>query len=87
MNQSKTSIWDCNISTLLQSQHQTEWFTKQAKESYTWDINTTEPIANYLLTREEAIYKAKVINNNWPDNSTSSYTSVLSGQLLMTFAL
>ena len=80
MSQNKTSIWGCNISTLLQSHHQTDWYTKQAnvyiysvnngsKESYTWDINTTERIANYLLTREKAIYKTNVINNNWPDNT------------------
>ena len=33
MSQNKMSIWNCNILTLLQSQHQTEWFTKQTKFS------------------------------------------------------
>ena len=40
-----------------------------SEKSYTWDINTTEHIANYILTREKAIYTTKVINNNWPDNT------------------
>ena len=80
MSQNKMSIWDCNISTLLQSHHQTEWFTKQAKV-YIYSMMKTMEVRNpipEMLTWQNALLiistgsyylqDKKVINNNWPNN-------------------
>ena len=57
MSQNKTSVWDCNISTLLQSHNPIEWFTKQAKV-YIYSVMLTTKVRNAIpaiLTRQNAL--------------------------------
>ena len=52
MSQNKTSIWDCNILTLLQSHHQTEWLCNKVEilVSYTCFVLT------HILSSPRCLY-------------------------------